>query len=346
MTEDPFDAFDPSDDWRRVRTLDTHTGGEPLRIVTDGVPELDGETILEKRRYMREELDNYRRMLIWEPRGHADMYGAIVTEPAAEEADFGVLFIHNEGYSTMCGHAIIALGTIAIETNVISGDFDDGKMTVETPAGLVRARAEVIDGRVESVEFTNVPSFVYERSVAVDVPEYGTIECDIAFGGAFYAYCDASQFDVDLSPDDVRTLIDIGQAVKAAVSNAVAIEHPTEDDLGFLYGTILTGAPHSEEADSRNVCIFADGEVDRCPTGTGVSGRVALRADNGSLAPGEEFTVESIVGSVFTGRYEEETTVDGYDAVYPLVRGTAHITGRHEFLVDPSDPFDEGFILR
>lgn len=346
MTEDPFDTFDPSDDWRRVRTLDTHTGGEPLRVVTNGVPELNGETILEKRRYMREELDNYRRMLMWEPRGHADMYGAIVTEPAAEAADFGVLFIHNEGYSTMCGHAIIALGKVAVETNVISGDFADGEMTIETPAGLVHVQADVINGRVDSVEFTNVPSFVYERSIEVIVPCLGTIECDIAFGGAFYAYCDASQFDVNLGPDDFWRLIEIGQAVKAAVSNAVDIEHPTEDDLGFLYGTILTGAPHSDEADSRNVCVFADGEVDRCPTGTGVSGRVALRADNGSLVSGEELTVESIVGSVFTGCYEEEMIFGGYDAVSPIVRGTAHITGRHEFLVDPTDPFDDGFILR
>lgn len=346
MTEDLFDAFDPPTDWQQVRTFDTHTGGEPLRIVTDGLPDLEGETILEKRRYMREELDDYRTMLMWEPRGHADMYGAVVTEPTTEEADFGVLFLHNEGYSTMCGHAIIALGKIAIETDVISGEFANGDVVVETPAGLVRAQTDIIDDQVESVAFTNVPSFVYERNVEVDVPEHGTVECDIAFGGAFYAYCDASQFDVNLRSDDVRTLIDIGQAVKAAVSNATDIEHPNEDDLGFLYGTILTGAPHSDEADSRNVCVFADGEVDRCPTGTGVSGRIALRADSGSLAPGEEFIVESIVGSVFTGCYEEETTVGGYDAVSPVIRGTAHVTGRHEFLVDPTDPFDDGFILR
>lgn len=343
MTKDPFDAFEPPDDWRRVRTLDTHTGGEPLRIVTDGLPELEGNTILEKRRYMREELDDYRKMLMWEPRGHADMYGAVITEPTAAEADFGVVFLHNEGYSTMCGHAIIALA-VASETNVLPGDFADS-VVIETPAGLVRARTDAGDGRVESVAFTNVPSFVYERNIVVDVPEYGTIECDIAFGGAFYAYCEASQFDVGLDPDDVRTLIEIGQVVKTAVSNAVDIEHPV-DDLGFLYGTILTGTPHSNETDSRNVCVFADGEVDRCPTGTGVSGRVALRAANDSLVPGETFTVESIVGSVFTGHYEETMTVGEYDAVHPIVRGTAHITGRHEFLVDPTDPFDDGFFLR
>lgn len=344
MPEDPFEAFEPSNNWRRIRTFDTHTGGEPLRIVIDGLPELEGETILEKRRYMREELDGYRQMLMWEPRGHADMYGAVITEPTAEEADFGVLFLHNEGYSTMCGHAIIALGTVAAETDVISSDLVD-EVIVETPAGLVHARTNMIDGRVESVAFTNVPSFVYERRVEVDVLEYGTIECDIAFGGAFYAYCDASQFGVNLVPDDIRTLIDIGQAVKAEVSNTVNIKHPKEDDLGFLYGTILTDRSHSDEADSRNVCVFADGEVDRCPTGTGVSGRVALQADNGLLGPEEEFTVESIVGSVFTGCYENETTIGGYDAVSPVIRGTAHVTGRHEFFVDPTDPFGNGFIL-
>lgn len=273
------------------------------------------------------------------------MYGAVITEPTANEADFGVLFLHNEGYSTMCGHAVIALGTIAVETNAISKPACD-EVVIETPAGLVRTWTNMTDSRVESVSFSNVPCFVYDRNVTVDVPKYGTVECDIAFGGAFYAYCEASQFGVRLEPDNVQTLIDIGQKVKTAVSNTVDIEHPTEDDLGFLYGTILTGAPNSDEVDSRNVCIFADGEVDRCPTGTGVSGRVALRADDGLLDPQEEFAVESIIGSVFTGHYENETTFGGHSAVCPIIQGTAHVTGRHEFLVDPTDPFGDGFILR
>lgn len=339
------DYFEPPANWRRIQTLDMHTGGEPLRIVTDGLPELKGDSILEKRRYMREELDDYRRTLMWEPRGHADMYGCVITEPCADQADFGVLFLHNEGYSTMCGHAIIALAKAAVETTLIPGTFDDGPIAIETPAGVVQAEASVDDAEVTAVEFTNVPSFVYERGISVSVPERGTVECDIAFGGAFYVYCDASDFGLRLQPDELNELIEVGRLLKRAASDTVSVEHPFEDDLGFIYGTILTGDPVGT-ADTRNVCIFADGEVDRCPTGTGVSGRVARQADEGTLKPGETLSVESITGSEFTGRYEETVSFGGYDAVKPVIGGSAYITGRHEFLVDPQDEFGEGFLLR
>lgn len=336
--------WQPPADWTTVETIDTHTGGEPLRVVLNGLPPLAGDTLLEKRRYMERKLDAYRKALIWEPRGHADMYGAIPTEPDTERADFGALFMHNEGYSTMCGHGIVALATIAAETEYLPDV--ESEIAIDTPAGLVVAEIEHDGDRVDTVEFTNVPSFVVARHETVSVPEWGTIEFDLAFGGAFYAYCDVSQFDVDLTPAAFRELIEIGTAVTRAVDDAVEIEHPHEDDLGFLYGTILTGDAHGADADSRNVCVFADGEVDRCPTGTGVSGRVALRAAAGELDRGERFVVESIVGSTFTGSYTETTDFGGYEAVRPRVEGSAHITGRHRFVVDPADPFGEGFVLR
>ncbi|WP_273836748.1 proline racemase family protein [Halococcus sp. PRR34] len=342
MTTDGVEWHPPTDR-TTIETIDTHTGGEPLRVVLDGLPPLVGDTVLEKRRYVERELDAYRKALIWEPRGHADMYGAIPTAPDTERADLGVLFMHNEGYSTMCGHGIVALATIAAETEYLP-DVEN-EIAIDTPAGLVVAEIERDGDRVDAVEFTNVPSFVVARNETVSVPEWGTIEFDVAFGGAFYAYCDAGQFDVDLTPAEFRDLIEIGTTVTRAVDDAVEIEHPHEDDLGFLYGTILTGDAHTD-ADSRNVCVFADGEVDRCPTGTGVSGRVALRAAAGELDRRERFVVESIVGSTFAGSYMETTDFGEYDAVRPQIEGSAHITGRHQFVVDPADPFDEGFVLR
>ncbi|MFB6183901.1 MAG: proline racemase family protein [Haloarculaceae archaeon] len=329
--------------WTRIETIDAHTGGEPLRIVVDGLPPLEGETILDKRRYMQRELDDYRQALMYEPRGHADMYGAVLTDPDDERADLGVLFTHNEGYSTMCGHGIVALGTVLPET----GLYDASTIRIETPAGLITATVNRDGDRVESVAFENVPSFVYARDRAVDVPGLGRVEYDVAFGGAFYAYVSAADVGVGLGTDDAADLVDAGRAIKAAVADDLEIEHPHEDDLSFLYGTIFTGDPAAgSDADSRNVCVFADGEVDRCPTGTGVSGRLALRADDGRLDPGERFTVESIVGSTFTGWYDETATYGGYDAVVPTVRGSAHVTGSHTFVLDPDDPFQTGFFLR
>jgi trans-L-3-hydroxyproline dehydratase len=243
----------------------------------------------------------------------------------------------------MCGHGIVALVTVAVETGALSPA--DSTVRIDTPAGLVTARAAVEEGRVTSVSFENVPSFVYATDRRVTVPGYGEVPYDVAYGGAFYAYVDAETLGVGLGPEDVRELVDAGRAVKEAVSDDLAVEHPVDDDLGFLYGTIFTGAAR-DGADSRNVCVFADGEVDRCPTGTGVSGRLARRRASGALDPGEPFVVESVVGSTFTGRVVADTDFEGYDAVVPEVTGSAHITGRNELLVDPADPFGEGFFLR
>ncbi len=341
MDPDSLDWTAPAE-WPRVETLDAHTGGEPLRIVLDGFPPLEGETLLEKRRYARAELDDYRRALMHEPRGHADMYGAILTKPTAEGADVGVLFTHNEGYSTMCGHGIIALGTVLVEAG--AHDADD-PLTIQTPAGVVTARADGDGNRVESVAFDNVTSFVYARDRTVAVSGIGEVTYDVAFGGAFYAYCRAAEVGVGLEPADAPDLVDVGRRIKTAVREDIDIKHPEEEDLSFLYGTVLIDDDPDSEADSRNVCVFADGEVDRCPTGTGVSGRLALLADAEELDAAEPFVVESITGSTFTGWYEP-TTAYGRDAVLPTVQGSAHVTGRHTFLLDPEDPFRSGFLLR
>jgi proline racemase len=249
----------PPRSWKRIRAIDAHTGGEPLRVIVDGLPRIPGRTILEKRRWFKKNLDAIRRGLMWEPRGHADMYGAVVTEPVTPDGDLGVLFIHNEGLSTMCGHGIIALATVAVETGLVGVDRPETRIAIDTPAGRVTAFARVEAGskRVGSVRFLNVPSFVDTLDGVVDVPGIGRVTYDLAFGGAYYAYVQAGPLGLKLTPDNARALIDAGMAVKRAVMAARPIVHPFAKDLGFLYGTIFIGPPLGRGAQSRNVCIFA-----------------------------------------------------------------------------------------
>jgi len=330
----------------RIVTIDAHAGGEPFRVICSGFPDLEGDTILARRRFARARLDHLRTALMWEPRGHADMYGCLVTPPVTPGADAGVLFLHNEGYSTMCGHGIIAFVTVALETGMFPMVAPETTLRIDTPAGLVTARALVEGRRVRRVAFRNVPSFVAELDAEVDVPGLGRVRYDLAFGGAFYAYVDAASLGLRCHADDYRLLIERGMQVKQAVSAARAIQHPFEDDLGFLYGTIFTGPAEDASAHSRNVCVFAEGEVDRSPTGTGVSGRVAIHHTRGDIGLGDDIVVESIIGSRFTGRAVEVTRFGPYDAVIPEIEGDAFITGRHEFVIDPADPLRAGFFLR
>jgi len=336
----------PPEDWIRITTIDAHTAGEPFRVITGGFPELPGETILERRRYAQEHLDHLRKALMWEPRGHADMYGCIVTAPVSAEADIGILFMHNEGYSTMCGHGIIGIVKVALETGMLPMHAPETEVKIDTPAGLVTAHAQVEDDRVRSVRFQNVPSFVLALDERVTVPGLGEISYDIAFGGAFYAFIQAEEVGLSLTPSDFRPLIEKGMAIKRAVMESRPIMHPFENDLSFLYGTIFIGQPQEKDAHSRNVCIFAEGEVDRCPTGTGVSARLAIHHARDEVAVDEMIIIESIIGSRFSGRILRTTTFGPYSAVIPEITGSAYITGRNEFWIDPSDPFKDGFILR
>jgi len=326
--------------WGRITTIDMHTGGEPLRVVVDGLPLIEGRTVLEKRRYFRDRYDHLRTGLMWEPRGHSDMYGAVITPSA--DADFDVFFLHNEGYSTMCGHAIIALTKLAIETQLVN----KSEVTFNVPAGRIQATAAVVDGTVIEASFRNVASFVYLRDQNVDVHGIGRVRFDVAYGGAFYALVSAEEVGLALVPSQASRLIDYGRKIKHAVTSQAPIKHPFEEDLSFLYGTIFTGPPLDTTHHSRNVCIFADGELDRSPTGSGVSARAALHFAKGDLKLNERITIESIAGSTMSVRIVEVTRFGPYDAVTPEVSGTASFIGRNEFYFDPEDPFRSGFILR
>ena len=342
--------------WGRLQTIDAHTAGEPLRVVTGGWPDIPGETILAKRQFVRENHDSLRRALMWEPRGHADMYGCLLTEPVTPDGDVGVLFLHNEGYSTMCGHGIIGLVKVGLECGLLDPAALEADaagqpiVRIDTPAGRVTATAHLAAGtdsmHVARVSFLNVPSFVLEPDLRVDVSDFGSVRCDIAFGGAFYAYVNAADMGLAIEPKAYAPLIDAGRRVKRAVMEQYPIVHPDGDpDLNFLYGTILIQEGEGD-VHSRNVCVFAEGEVDRSPTGTGVSGRAAIHHYRGELSAGETITIESIIGSSFDVRVAAEATVGGLPAVVPEVTGTAHVTGRHEFLIDPEDPLRDGFFLR
>lgn len=341
-----MNTWQPPKDWLKITTVDAHTEGEPFRVVTGGFPKLEGDTILARRRYAKEKLDHLRKALMWEPRGHADMYGCLVTPPVTPSADMGILFIHNEGFSSMCGHGIIGITTVALETGMLAMEAPVTTIRIDTPAGLVTAHARVTNQRVQSVYFHNVPSFVVALDEMVKVPGLGTVRYDLAFGGGFYAYVQAEEVGLTCTPEDFRALIEKGMAIKQAVMASRPIPHPFEEDLSFLYGTIFIGPPHSADAHSSNVCIFAEGEVDRSPTGTGVSGRLAIHYARGEIQDKQPIIIESILGSRFTGRVIETTTFGPHAAIIPEVEGRAYITGRHEFLIDPADPLREGFILR
>ena len=333
-------------DWGRFTTVDVHTAGEPLRVITGGLPEIPGDTILARRRWAEENLEPVRKALMLEPRGHADMYGCIPMPPTTPDGDVGVLFLHNQGYSTMCGHGIIGLVKVGVEAGLFNFDPEDPIIRIDTPAGRVTARAHLMGERVERVSFENVPSFLLHRDLSVEIPGYGTVRYDVGYGGAFYAYVDAVELGLELTPSALSQIISCGQAIKRAVQDATRLRHPNGDeDLNFLYGTIFTG-PALDGAHSRNVCVFADGEVDRSPTGTGVSGRAAVHHARNELEVGECITIESLIGTTFDVEIVGEREVGHLLGVIPRVTGAAFVTGRHEFLLDPSDPLIEGVFLR
>jgi trans-L-3-hydroxyproline dehydratase len=336
----------PANDGPVITVFDSHAAGEPLRVIVEGLPDIPGTTILEKRQYALEHLDEWRTGLMWEPRGHADMYGAILTEPVTSDGDLGVLFCHNEGFSTMCGHGIIALTTVVLETGIMKADSDDPELRIDTPAGRVVARARWENNRVKSVSFRNVPSFAYKLDRQLEVPGIGNICFDIAFGGAFYVFCRAADMGLKLEPGHFQQLIQAGRDIKRMVARDMEISHPHKPDLGFLYGTIFVGDPENPSHHSRNVCIFADGEVDRSPTGTGISARAALEFQRGNLKIGERITIESILGTCFDVRVLETAKAGSFPAVIPEVSGSAYLVGKSQFAFAPDDPLKKGFIFR
>ncbi len=329
---------------RVFSTIDAHAGGQSLRIVSSGVPPLRGSTFAQRRDDLRLHHDDIRRILLNEPRGHNDMYGAVLTTPSDKSADFGVIFLTNEGYSTMCGHGVIALTTALIETGTWTDVGPETRITYETPAGIVQARASVDQGRVTAVRFRNVPSFRFRKGLEVDVD--GTrLSVDVAFGGAWYAIARVQDLGIELGVATSSEVAAVGMDVKRAVANAVDIVHPERSDLAGLYGTILVDDLGRERLSPRSTTVYADGVIDRSPCGTGTAALVACLAEDGEMAVGDTLVNESRNGAIFTGRITMTTSVAGLAAVVPEISGRGALTGLHQFVVDGNDPMPEGFRL-
>ncbi|MFZ6750497.1 proline racemase family protein [Undibacterium sp. Ren11W] len=346
MNKNLFANWEAPASWHKMTTLECHTGGEPLRIITSGFPLLRGETILEMRRDCLQNHDHLRTALMFEPRGHADMYGCVITRPERPDSDFGVLFLHNEGYSTMCGHAIIALTRAAVEAGVVSALEPVTSLRIDAPCGQIKAYAEIEAEEIRRIYFDNVPSFVYDAASQIVVPGVGTVGYTLAYGGAYYAYVDAESIGLSLDADNHRQIIDFGRCIKQAIQSSRTIMHPFQADLGFLYGTIFSAPAETEGVHSRNVCVFADGELDRSPTGSGVAGQAAILHALGVLPLGQKIVIESILGSQFQVSAISTVAYGPYQAVIPRVEGNAHIVGKASFYIDPSDPLQHGFIFR
>jgi proline racemase len=332
-----------------IETVDYHTAGEPFRIVTAGVPALQGGTVLDRRRWARDHLDDIRHLLVDEPRGHADMYGCFVTEPDDDGADLGVVFFHNEGYSTACGHGTIALVTWALDSGRLPVTAPETAVTVDVPSGRLPCVATVRDGRVDSVRFRNVPAWVLARDVAIPTSR-GPLAVDVAYGGAFYGSVDVRTAGLAVAARDLPALIALQRELRPAVDATLDVAHPDEPDLNGTYGIIFwqpdDGTDGARLA-QRNVTVFADGEVDRSPCGSGTSARLAILAARGDMGPGDALVHRSIVDSMFTGQIVEPgPTVGGRPSVMTEVQGSAFETGRHTFRLDPRDPLGTGFLLR
>lgn len=329
-----------------LQTVDYHTGGEPFRIITGGVDPLPGDTILDKRRYALEHHDHVRELLINEPRGHADMYGCFVTEPEDDEGDLGVVFFHNAGYSTACGHGTIALVTWAIEHGIIPASGRETPVVVDAPSGRLYTTALCEGSQVTSVRFRNVPSFVHRTGLQIETPR-GSVIADVSFGGAFYASVDVRELGLSVGAKDLDELIALGRHIKRQIESIEEVVHPLEPELRDIYGVIFFEPDEgSGELCQRNVTIFADGEVDRSPCGSGTSARLALLDASGELERGATFRHRGIVGTEFLAAVLADTSAGGVPAVITEVEGSAFYTGKHEFALDPRDPVGTGFLLK
>ncbi|WP_240476737.1 proline racemase family protein [Geminicoccus roseus] len=329
----------------RIETVEMHTGGEPVRIVTAGFPKPTGNTILAKRREVQERSDALRRLLMWEPRGHADMYGVLQVEPDLEDADLAVLFMHNQGWSTMCGHAVIALGRFAVDHGLVPRREPETLLRIQCPCGLVEVRVEVRDGQSGRVRFRSVPAFAAGLDRVLEVPGIGPVMVDIGYGGAFYVITAADQFGLDPRSSRLRDLVEVADAISQAGRAQLALHHPEDPDLAFLYGTILTDGGDGSGEPSANVCVFADREVDRSPTGSGVTARLAVMHRRGMTGIGQTCRFQSVTGAVFEGRALLAERCGPYPAIRAEVAGQAHYTGQSVFTLEEDDEIGRGFLL-
>jgi proline racemase len=331
---------------RYIHAIDSHTMGEPTRVVIGGVPNIPGKTLPEKKAYLEENMDYLRRAIMHEPRGHNDMFGSILVQPVSDEADIGIIFMDGGGYLNMCGHGTIGASTIAIESGMVPKVEPYTELTLEAPAGLIRVKAAIENGKVKEVSFRNVPAFLYKEDVKINVPEIGEITLDISFGGSFFAIVDAKQLGIKIIPENATKLKDIGLKIRDIVNKEIKVQHPTLDHIKTVDLVEIYDEPTNPEATLKNVVVFGEGQVDRSPCGTGTSAKMATLFAKGKLKEGELFVYESIIGTMFKGRVVGTTKVGEFDAVIPEITGSAYITGFNTFVIDEDDPMKYGFSLK
>ncbi len=331
---------------RSIHAVDSHTMGEPTRIIIGGIPNIPGKTMAEKKIYLEEHMDHIRTATMLEPRGHNDMFGSILTAPVNEEADFGIIFMDGGGYLNMCGHGSIGAITVAIETGMVNAVEPITEVTMDTPAGIVRAKASVENGKVKEVSIVNVPAFHYKKDVEIEIPEIGKVTFDISFGGSFFAIVHASQLGLKVEPKNTQKLTEIALKMRDIINETIEIKHPTLNHIKTVDLIEIYDDPTHPEATYKNVVIFGQGQVDRSPCGTGTSAKLATLYSKGELKEGELFVYESILGTLFKGRIVGTTNIEEYKGIIPEITGAAFITGFNHFVIDPEDPVKYGFILK
>lgn len=324
-------------------TVESHTMGEPLRLIVGGMPPIKGETMADKKDYLEEHYAYLREAMIQEPRGHKDMFGAVLVPPCIPEADLGVIFMHGQGYHNMCGHGTIATSTIAVETGLVEVKEPETLIKLNPPAGLVTVHVHVKDGKAESVSFENVPSFLYKEDVELDVEGFGKVKADITFGGSFFALVDYRELGIEIEPENCDALIEAGMAVVRAANEQLEIQHP-ELPINTVDLCEIYGPAKSDDADMQNIAVF-DNQIDRSPCGTGTSAKVATLYAKGKLGLNEEFVYESVIKTKFIGKAIKETKVGEFDAIIPEITGAAYITGYSQWMIDPEDPVKHGFVI-
>ncbi len=330
---------------RLISTLDYHTAGGPARVVIGGVPTVPGKTMVDKWLWAQKNLDELRTFLMYEPRGHASMSGSIITAPTSPDADVGVLFIEVTGFLPMCGHMTIATSSALVEAGLVPVTEPVTRLSLDTPAGLVKVEVSVEEGVAKDVTFRNVPAFVYKRDLSVEVPTLGTITLDIVWGGNFYAIVPAASVGLEIVPERTREIVERGTQIREAIFEQVEVVHPLNPAINRCDHVRFIGPPKNPSATTQNVVFCSVEAIDRSPCGTGTSAEMALRFSRGQLRLGEEFTSESIMGSLFHGRVVEETRVGSFPAVIPIVCGSAYPMGIQQFVLDARDPWPRGFYL-
>lgn len=328
-----------------IKAVDSHTMGEPTRVIYDGFPLLPGDTMMQKKAFLTENFDYLRSALMLEPRGHRDMFGALLTEPVHKEADFGVIFMDTGGYLNMCGHGSMGTATVIVETGMkeVTEPYTD--VLLDAPSGLIRTRVHVVNGKAREVSILNVPSFLYLERQQIDLPQWGCIPFDISFGGSFFALVDADRVGLKLDLENIGIIEKLGMEILSQINQKISVKHPFLDihtvDLVEFYSSTTT-----KQANMKNCVVFGDGQIDRSPCGTGTSAKLAALYARGELRLGEEFRYESITGSVFRSVAVEETEVAGYKAIIPQITGSAYLTGMSQWILDEEDPQVNGFLLR